>query len=96
MSLRLQLLAFGLLTLVLPWTGFRYVQEMEGALRSGLERSMLASATTVAAALANQGVACPPSGCAAAAPIDQTLYAHPLSGEPRIDGGRDDWTIAER
>ena len=37
MSLRLQLLAVGLLTLVLPWTGYRYVQEMETALRGGLE-----------------------------------------------------------
>ena len=51
MSLRLQLLAVGLLTLVLPWTGFRYVQEMETALRGGLEQSLLASAATVAAAL---------------------------------------------
>ena len=42
MSLRLQLLAVGLLTLVLPWTGFRYVQEMETALRAGLEQSLLA------------------------------------------------------
>ncbi|HEU4619647.1 MAG TPA: ATP-binding protein [Gammaproteobacteria bacterium] len=51
MSLRKQLLAFGLLTLVLPWTGYRFVQEMEAALRSGLERALLASAATVAAAL---------------------------------------------
>ena len=54
MSLRLQLLAVGLLTLVLPWTGFRYVQEMETALRAGLEQSLLASAATVAAALEEQ------------------------------------------
>ncbi len=50
MSLRLQLVAFGLLTLVLPWAGLRYVREMEGALRSGLEQSLLASAGTVATA----------------------------------------------
>jgi two-component system, OmpR family, sensor histidine kinase ChvG len=96
MSLRLQLLAFGLLTLVLPWTGFRYVQEMEASLRSGLERSMLASATTVAAALADQpALACAPSGCATGAPIEETLYAQPLAGEPRVDGGRDDWSLAD-
>ena len=56
-SLRLQLLAVGLLTLVLPWTGFRYVQEMETALRAGLEQSLLASAATVAAALEEQSAA---------------------------------------
>ncbi len=42
MSLRLQLLAVSLLTLVLPWMGLRYVQEMETALRAGLEQSLLA------------------------------------------------------
>ncbi len=51
MSLRKQLLAFGLLTLVLPWAGYRFVQEMEATLRAGLERALLASADTVAAAL---------------------------------------------
>jgi signal transduction histidine kinase len=51
MSLRKQLLAFGLLMLVLPWAGYRFVQEMEGALRAGLEQALLASADTVAAAL---------------------------------------------
>jgi hypothetical protein len=43
-SLRLQLLAVALLTLVLPWTGFHYVQEMETALRAELEQSLLARA----------------------------------------------------
>ena len=65
MSLRLQLLAFGLLTLVLPWNGFRYVQEMEAALRGGLEQSLLASASAVATALEEQSVPlCPPPQCA--------------------------------
>ena len=54
MSLRAQLLAFGLLTLVLPWAGYRFVQEMEAALRSGLELSLLASAGTIAAGLDDQ------------------------------------------
>ena len=65
MSLRLQLLAVGLLTLVLPWTGLRYVQEMEAALRAGLEQSLLARAATVAAALEQQDTAfCSPASCA--------------------------------
>ncbi len=38
MSLRIQLLGVGLLTLALPWAGYRYVQELEGALRDGLEQ----------------------------------------------------------
>jgi dedicated sortase system histidine kinase len=100
-SLRVQLLAFGLLTLFLPWSGFRYVQQMEGALRSSLERSLLASAGTVAATLSEQSaLVCPPARCAGqvpppeSRPSPQTLYAHPLRSEPRIDAARDDWDLA--
>jgi len=94
-SLRLQLLAFGLLTLVLPWTGFRYVQEMESALRSGLEQSLLASATTVAAALEEQRLpVCAPPQCVAAVAAATTIYAAPLAAEPTLDGVRDDWNTA--
>lgn len=92
MSLRLQLLAFGLLTLVLPWTGYRYVQELEAALRSGLEQSMLASASTVAAALEEQAALCAVPSCndVRSASV-MPLYAQPLDTEPRLDGVRDDW-----
>jgi dedicated sortase system histidine kinase len=97
-SLRLQLLAFGLLTLVLPWTGLRYVEEMEAALRGGLEQALLASATTVAAALEEQRVSlCPSAKCgSAAAGTATTIYSHPLDAEPRLDGVRDDWDVEEK
>jgi dedicated sortase system histidine kinase len=97
-SLRVQLLVFGLLTLVLPWTAIRYVEEMEAALRSGLEQSLIASATTVAAALEEQGASlCAPEPCAEqqANAGGTTLYAAPLTEEPSIDGVRDDWNIAD-
>src|SRR5688572_19727768 len=96
MSLRLQLLAVGLLTLVLPWTGFRYVEEMETALRAGLEQSLLARAATVATALAEQrATLCTPPDCD---PLRAggTVYAAALSREPELDGLRDDhWNTAE-
>ena len=104
MSLRVQLLVFGLLTLVLPWTAIRYVEEMEAALRGGLEQSLIASATTVAAALEEQGAPlCAPSPCAGTArdstpaegPHGATIYAAPLAEEPSVDGVRDDWSIAD-
>jgi signal transduction histidine kinase len=94
-SLRLQLLAVGLLTLVLPWTGFRYVQEMEAALRAGLEQSLLARAATVATALESQSAAlcvlpdCDPQRAGGA------IYAAALAREPELDGVRDDhWNTA--
>jgi two-component system, OmpR family, sensor histidine kinase ChvG len=95
-SLRLQLLAFGLLTLVLPWTGFRYVEEMESALRSGLEQSLLASAATVAAALEEQSVelcAVPP--CRSHSELGQPVYAAQLARQPRLDGAREDWNVPD-
>jgi dedicated sortase system histidine kinase len=94
-SLRLQLLVFGVLTLVLPWTAFRYVQEMEAALRGGLEQSLIASASTVAAALEEQGAPlCATAACADENARGTTIYAAPLAEEPRLDGVRDDWSIA--
>jgi two-component system, OmpR family, sensor histidine kinase ChvG len=98
MSLRAQLLAVALLTLVLPWAGWRYVVEMEGVLRVGLEQSLLASATTMAGSLA----ALPPflaSGVHASGDaVDsrhEALYAHPLTSAPRIDGYRTDWNLSD-
>jgi len=97
-SLRIQLLVFGLVTLVLPWTALRYVQEMEAALRGGLEQSLIASASTVAAALEEQSVPlCAPAPCAdeGTRARGTTIYAAPLAEEPRLDGVRDDWSSAD-
>ena len=93
MSLRIQLLGLGLLTLALPWAGYRYVQELEGALRAGLEQSLMASATTMAAALKDQmDPGSDASNEIVPATDENTLYAHPLATQPRLDGYRDDWS----
>jgi len=47
-SIRLQLLIVALTTLVLPWAGCQYARELETALRSSQEQSLLASAGTIA------------------------------------------------
>jgi dedicated sortase system histidine kinase len=99
-SLRAQLLVFGALTLVLPWTAIRYVEQMEAALRGGLEQSLIASATTVAAALEEQGAAlCAAEPCAgssaSASARGTTIYAAPLASEPSVDGLRDDWNVGD-
>jgi len=90
MSLRIQLLGVGLLTLALPWAGYRYVQELEGALRDGLEQSLLASATTMAAALELQPLA--PPDQAERMVVESAIYAHPLGTPPAVDGYRNDWS----
>jgi two-component system, OmpR family, sensor histidine kinase ChvG len=92
-SLRFQLLLFALLTLVLPWTGLRYVRAMEGALRGGLEQSLQGRAITVAAALEEQNLPlCSAPPCVQdETPRGRTIYAPPLAAEPELDGVRDDW-----
>ena len=90
MRLKVQLLLFGLLTLALPWAGFRFIAEMEGALRQGFEASLVASASTAATALANDdGVLWPETD-----PDESVIYAHTLASAPRIDGYGGDWRLA--
>lgn len=91
MRLRTQLAAFAALTLVLPWAGWRYVQEMEQALRQGLEQSLVASAGTVAAAIGGELAA---RGPRTAARSGEPLYAQRLERAPTLDGFRDDWSSA--
>ncbi|MEA3174385.1 MAG: two-component system, OmpR family, sensor histidine kinase ChvG [Gammaproteobacteria bacterium] len=96
MSIRLQLLIVALTTLVLPWAGCQYARELETTLRSSQEKSLLASAGTIANALsaqpqrvfrdANDGHAFAPAG--------GDLYVYPLSTQPLLDGYRDAWNIA--
>ena len=80
MSLRTQLLGLGLLTLALPWAGYRYVQELENALRSGLEQSLLASASTMAAALSDQELGIYDTSLSSG--TEEIIYAHPLGRQP--------------
>lgn len=93
MSLRTQLLGLGLLTLALPWAGYRYVQELEDALRSGLEQSLLVSASTMAAALGDQELSIFDTNLSPG--TEQIIYAHPLSRQPLLDGYRNDWDIPD-
>jgi two-component system sensor histidine kinase ChvG len=94
-SIRLQLLLVALTTLVLPWAGCQYARELESALRGSQEKSLLASATTIANALSAQpqrvfhdvGVAVAFSASAG------DLYVYPLASVPLLDGYREDWGI---
>ncbi|HEY2679133.1 MAG TPA: ATP-binding protein [Steroidobacteraceae bacterium] len=96
MSIRLQLLIVALSTLVLPWAGCQYARELETALRGSQERSLLASAGTIANALSAQpqrvfhDTADKDLFSAAAG----DLYVFPLSTQPLLDGYREDWDIA--
>ncbi|HEX6997539.1 MAG TPA: ATP-binding protein [Gammaproteobacteria bacterium] len=92
LSLRLQLLAVSVLTFALPWAGWRYVTEMETALRNGLEQSLAASAVTIANALARADF---PFASLERHELDGSVYAHPLRSAPTLDGNRDDWDLTD-
>jgi two-component system, OmpR family, sensor histidine kinase ChvG len=95
-SIRLQLLIAALTTLVLPWAGCQYARELESALRDSQEKSLLASAGTIANALSAQPqrVFRDPDDSPAFAAGRGDLYVYPLRTSPLLDGYRDDWDVA--
>jgi len=97
-SIRLQLLIVALTTLVLPWAGCQYARELETALRDSQEKSLLASAGTIANALSAQ-----PQRVFRESDAGRNfdanrgdLYVYPLRSQPLLDGYRDDWGVAAR
>ena len=95
MSIRLQLLIVALTTLVLPWAGCQYARELETALRSSQEQSLLASAGTIANALSAQPqrVFQDASDTKPFSAGAGDLYVYPLVTQPLLDGYREDWDV---
>ena len=54
MSLRTKLLLLSLLTLILPWAGWKYAQQMENTLRSGQEAALLTTADVLGRVVASE------------------------------------------
>jgi two-component system sensor histidine kinase ChvG len=94
-SIRLQLLIVALTTLVLPWAGCQYAKELETALRSSQEQSLLASAGTIANALSAQPqrVFHDADDTEAFSAAAGDLYVYPLVSQPLLDGYRQDWDV---
>ena len=95
MSIRLQLLAIALTTLILPWAGCQYARELESALRISQENSLHAAAGTIANALSAEASRVF-TDVETGEPFDASqgdLYVFPLHGEPLLDGYREDWDL---
>ncbi len=89
MSLRNRLLALSLLTLLLPWSGWKLLQELERFLREAQENSLLATARTVAATL-------PYEQLSALQYLPQRYAVlRSMARPPELDGYYDDWPQAE-
>jgi len=90
MRLRNQLLALSLLTLLLPWSGWKLVQELENYLRTAEENSLLEAAHTLTRVL-------PPAYQAELRLArGQALPLRQLSMEPIADGYLADWPEADQ
>jgi len=92
MNLKRQLLLVSLLTLVLPWAGYQFIQETESALRMGQQQMLAGTARAIGDSLA----AYPeefPRGPRGDETVGDQIYGHPLNSRPEIDGYFDDWSI---
>ncbi|MBI3774353.1 MAG: hypothetical protein HY273_02160 [Gammaproteobacteria bacterium] len=89
-SLRIKLALVALTLLLIPWTGYRYLQAMEQYLRQGREAVLLERAHAVAAVLAEQAQVFSPRD-RDATPGAEHLFVRPLRSPIQLDGYDDDW-----
>ncbi len=93
MSLRAKLLLLSLLTLVLPWAGWQYAQQMETTLREGQERALLTTAQVLSRVVASQPEELyrAPELRTRFDPGKGDWYAPLLPSAPLMDGFADEW-----
>ncbi|MFT5139828.1 MAG: two-component system sensor histidine kinase ChvG, partial [Rhodothermales bacterium] len=90
MKLRNQLLTLSLATLLVPWFGWKLMQELERFLRAGQESALLASARTVARALPAEHQSNLIFGRERILPLREMVVL------PHLDGYADDWPEADK
>ncbi len=76
--------------LVIPYVGYRYVQEMENFLREGLEASVLGAAQALAGALHDR-VDLLEQYATASEDAAFEIFVHPLAYAMQVDGYAEDW-----
>ncbi len=90
LSIRAKVLLASTVLLVIPYVGYRYVQEMENFLREGLEASVLGAAQALAGALHDRV-----DLLAQYASISEDaafeIFVHPLAYAVQVDGYAGDW-----
>ena len=92
-SIRFKLLLVALTLLVIPWSGYRFIQETENFLRQAQETMLLGTAQAVATILHNRDEIFTSSLPAyAGADPDSAIYIHPLHSSIQLDGYTEEWT----
>lgn len=99
LSIGAKLLLSTLALAVIPWLGYRYVQDLEDYLRAEQERRLLERARLIAAFLGERAPlfeALPGAGPGALRAAGH-IYVRPLETPVQVDGYADDWRLyAER
>jgi signal transduction histidine kinase len=90
MKLKTKVVALSLLTLLLPWSGWKLLQELEQYLRESQETALLASARIVAGAMPLEF-----QTRLLFAP-DHYVLLRELDRQPSLDGYADDWPDPEQ
>jgi dedicated sortase system histidine kinase len=85
-SLRFKLVVASLTLLLIPWVGYRYLQETEESLRQAQEALLLGRAEVVAGLLAKRA-----SLMNGQSATNRSLYVHPLSRAVLVDGYAEEW-----
>jgi dedicated sortase system histidine kinase len=85
-SLRFKLVVASLTLLLIPWIGYRYLQETEDSLRQAQEELLLGRAEVVAGLLANRV-----SLIEGKRATHRSLYVHPLAQAALVDGYAEEW-----
>jgi two-component system sensor histidine kinase ChvG len=98
MSLRVKLLLLSLLTLILPWAGWQYAEQMETTLRRAQEQALITTAQILSRVVASE-----PELLYRVHELRQQfdpahgdLFAPLLPTEPLMDGFADEWPIPSR
>lgn len=92
-SIRFKLLLVALTLLIIPWAGYRFIQETENFLRESQETMLLGTAQAVATILHNRDEMFSSSQpeYQGASP-EAAIYLHPLNSLIQLDGYSEDWT----
>ncbi len=92
-SIRFKLLLVALTLLVIPWAGYRFIQETENFLRQAQETMLLGTAQAVATILHNRDELFISSLPAyAGADPESAIYIHPLHSNIQLDGYTEEWS----
>ncbi len=90
-SLRFKLLLVSLTLLLIPWAGYQYLKQLEHSLKQSQERLLLNRAEIVADMLANTDIDWANLNPRDVSSTRPSLYVHPLTTPPDIDGYPEEW-----